>query len=55
MTPYAAADDQTHANFLLACNTFLHTFFSCTTYDDLVTYLEAIHKPKKMTELTLAT
>jgi hypothetical protein len=55
MTPYAAADDQTHANFLIACNIFLHTFFSHTVYDDLVAYLEAVHKPKKMTKLTLAT
>jgi hypothetical protein len=47
MTPYAAADDQTHTNFLLACNIFLHTFFSCAAYDDLVTYFEAVHKPKK--------
>ena len=55
MTPYAAADDQTHANFLLAHNTFLHTFFSHTAYDDLITYLEAVCKPKKMTKLALAT
>ena len=55
MTPYAVAEDQTHANFLLAHNAFLHTFFSHTIYDNLITYLEAVHKPKKMTELTLAT
>ena len=55
MTPYAAAEDQTHANFLLACNAFLHTFFSHTTYDDLIIYLEAVCKPKKMTKLALAT
>ena len=55
MTPYAVADAQTHANFLIAHNIFLHTFFSHTVYDDLITYLEAVCKPKKMTKLTLAT
>ncbi len=55
MTPYAAADAQTHANFLIACNVFLHTFFSHTVYDDLIAYLEAVCKPKKMTKLALAT
>jgi hypothetical protein len=47
MTPYATADDQTHANFLLAHNAFLCTIFSHTTYDDLITYLEAVHKQKR--------
>ena len=40
---------KTHANFLLANNAFVHTFFSHTIYDDLTAYLEAVHKPKKMT------
>ena len=52
---YLTAAQQTPANFILARNAFLRTFFARTAYDALVTYLEQVRKPKKMTELELAT
>ena len=55
MAPYAAAAAQTNASFLTARNTFLLTFFSNKAYDNLVKYLDIVHKPNKMTELQLAT
>jgi len=55
MMPYAAVADQTNASFLTARNTFLLTFFSDKAYDNLVKYLDLVHKPNKMSELQLST
>ena len=53
--PHANVAQQTPANFILARNAFLRTFFPRTAYDALVTYLSQVRKPNKMTELELST